>query len=315
MQDNQSSDNNSTTNYPGVAEGSPFRYSDLQIAKVTLTTTEGVTTGSSAMAHRMGLAEIELKTATYYAIAESNGGTSTITRSKDTNEEVTASSSFDDSGFYHVPMQKGNTNFYYAVVPTGEASTEFNSTAGADQWRDAYTATGLTSGGVDHYDAYSTRVGTSTYSGSFSFSGSYLTFNVPFTGTYTIECWGAQGCTAFTGMTSTVTQGGYGAYCYGKINCEKTDELYIYIGQQGASTKNTTAWNDGGASYNGSHAGDQTRGGGGSTDIRLTSGTWNTSSSLRSRIMVAGAGGGATDYNNGYAGCVTLFTKLMEQRK
>ena len=195
VEPNQSSDNNSTTNYPGVAEGSPFRYSDLQVAKVTLTTTatDGVTTGSSTMEHRMGLVELELKTATYYAIAESNGGTSTITRSQDTNEEVTASSSFDDSGSYHVPMQKGSTNFYYAVVLTGEASTQFNSTAGEDQWEDAYTATGLTSGGVDHYDAYSTRVGTSTYSGQFSYSGSYLTFEVPFTGTYTIECWGASG--------------------------------------------------------------------------------------------------------------------------
>ena len=255
------------------------------------------------MIHKMGLAEIELKTATYYAIAEANNGTSTITRTTDTNEEVTASSSFNSTSPYYVPMQKGTTKLYYAVVETGATTTQFNSNTGTDQWTAGITAENIAGGGMKHYDAYSQRVGTSTYSGSFSYSGSYLTFTVPFSGTFTVECWGAQGCAAFVGMTSTVTQGGYGAYCYGEISCQASDKLYIYIGKQGASTKNTAAWNGGGASYNGAHTGDQTRGGGGATDIRLTSGAWNNAASLRSRIMVAGAGGGATDYCDGAHAC------------
>ena len=246
------------------------------------------------MAHKMGLAEIELKTATYYAISEANSGTSSISRTQDTNENVTASSSFNTASPYHLPTRKGTTALYYAVVPTGSSSsTQFNSTTGTDQWSDAITATNISSGGVGHYDAYSTRVGTSTYAGSFSYCGTYLTFTVPFTGTYRIECWGAQG------RETTYHAYGRGSYVAGDIKLEKNELLYVYIGQQGNSTTKTGTWNGGGY-YSGRWA---VHGSGGAgTDVRLVSGVWNNFSSLKSRIIVA-AGGGADDDGASYSNC------------
>lgn len=259
-----------------------FKQQDLQIA---------VLSGNQFdMVHKMGLVEIELKTNTYNDIAESNSGTSTITTTT-TNRNATASSSFDNSGSYHVPMQSGSTNLYYAVVPTGDVSTQFNSTSGTDQWTAAYTATGLSSGELAHYDAYSTRVGISTYSGSFSYSGYYLTFTAPFTGTYRIECWGAQGCPP---RNSSDTAFGRGSYAAGDIELSANDVLYVYIGQQGP-TSTSGAWNGGGIHGNHSRQGC----GGGGTDVRLvnTSATnvWKEFASLKSRIIVAAGGGGCDD--------------------
>ena len=243
-----------------------FRLSDLQTSKMDLSGTTLLAT----MKHKKGVAEIELKTATYYAIVEANNGTSTITRTSNTNESVKASNSFASTGSYHVPVQKGSTDYYYAVVQTGTATTQFNSNSGTDQWASAYTATEIASGGLGHFEAYSTRVGTSTYSGQFSYSGTYLTFTVPFTGTYTIECWGAG-----------VENGG--AYVMGKKLFEKDNILYIYVGTQGKHSTNSILFGGGGISTNGPS-------GSGATDVRLIK------DDLYSRIIVAGGQGGMGGY-------------------
>ena len=271
-----------------------FKASDLQIAKVAIASSAG----TASMVHKMGLAEIELKTSTYYAVTEANSGTSSITRTQDTNENVTASSSFSTTSPYHLPTRKGTSALYYAVVPTGSSSsTQFNSTTGTDQWSSVITATNISSGEVGHYDAYSARVGTSKYSGSFSYSGTGLTFTAPFKGTYTIECWGASGGNS----NSNVNAYGRGAYVKGDISLSKDAVLYIYIGQQGA-TSSSTAWNGGGPKGTESLDGS----GGGATDIRTKTGlnstqlaawatAWSDDYGLRGRIMVAAGGAGSDD--------------------
>ena len=142
-------------------------------------------------------------------------------------------------------------------------------------------------------------INTSTYSYdvgkefTFDYTGYEQVFKPSVAGRYKVELWGAQG----ERITNNNSQG---AYVSGEITLSKDTNLFIYVGQKG--NKNLTqAYNGGGAgaqSYddgNGIHKGSS---GGGATDIRLTKGAWNDASSLRSRIIVAGAGGGSYIYTS-----------------
>ena len=116
-------------------------------------------------------------------------------------------------------------------------------------------------------------------------------FIVPADGKYKIELWGSSGGNS----SSSDAQGGKGAYTKGEIELIQGTKLYFYIGQAG-QYNNFISFNGGGRgslNYSGS--------GGGATDVRLVKSSWNDATSLRSRIMVAGAGGGAGhNYGNGY---------------
>ena len=83
----------------------------------------------------------------------------------------------------------------------------------------------------------------------------------------------------------------------GEISLISEYAIYIYVGQQGYRTTALTisggGWNGGGNGDTSGNDGNSRTGGGGSTDIRIISGNWNAWASLKSRIMVAGAGGGA----------------------
>jgi hypothetical protein len=117
----------------------------------------------------------------------------------------------------------------------------------------------------------------------YDFTGNFQTFNVPFDGTYQFEAWGAQG-----------TSVGLGAYTSGAISLNKGDNIFIYVGES-SNINNATSFN-GGTGSSGGYPG------GGATDFRLTSGTWNNTTGLRSRIMVAGGGGSGSAANRSYGG-------------
>lgn len=130
----------------------------------------------------------------------------------------------------------------------------------------------------------------------YKYTGDVQTFTAYFPGTYKIELWGAQG-----GGTDT-SPGGKGAFTVGTINLDKNDTLYIYVGEKGksnASTTNPGGYNGGG--YSGNDGGSQSYGGGGATDVRLVSGSWNDATGLKSRIMVAAGGGGNISASSRYS--------------
>ena len=132
----------------------------------------------------------------------------------------------------------------------------------------------------------------------YTYTGNYQTFVVPTTGVYKIELWGAQGGTA-SGYSI-----GLGGYTKGNITLTKNNQYYIYIGGAGQGIGNGTGgagWNGGGPGINAHDSNNRASGGGGATDIRLVNGTWNNTSGLRSRIMVAAGAGGASNYSNGGA--------------
>ena len=127
---------------------------------------------------------------------------------------------------------------------------------------------------------------------SYGAATNYQTFTAPVNGTYRFELWGAQG-----GSINTYL-GGLGAYTKGDIYLEKGTKLYFYVGGPGHYSG---GWNGGG---NGAIKGSGTgEGGAGATDVRTVSTspstTWDEINSLRSRIMVAAGGSGASAYDTG----------------
>ena len=116
----------------------------------------------------------------------------------------------------------------------------------------------------------------------YDYTGNAQYFIAPADGEYTLNVAGAQGGDLKSG------KGGYGGESTGKIKLKKGDTLRIYVGNK------PTGYN---SSFNGSSGsavhdiiGGSCAAGGGATDIR------RNGDSLEDRIIVAGAGGGATEY-------------------
>lgn len=129
----------------------------------------------------------------------------------------------------------------------------------------------------------------------FSYTGSVQTFTAPVDGEYTLEVGGAQGGVADYAKELGLS-GGKGGVSTGKVTLKKGEVLNIYVGQEGAPTRDA---------FNGGRYGQATfttgdgkfdrdkrtdGGGGGATDIR------KGGTDLSNRIIVAGGGGGATTY-------------------
>ena len=260
---------------------------DLQVAAVTTT---GSATRVFSMAHKMGLARIRLLKSLQNVTDVTNTTTKQIERTIADAGNLYATENMESG--YPVPLHvesedvANESKAYYYVVPT--STTIFRGlTTDANRWQSDIEVT-LTTSAFGDYSA--SRVGgVYSYTGDFQFCWSGLIFEVPFDGKYQIECWGAQG-----GGTVSDARGGYGGYTKGTIQLTKNTKLYIFVGNQPAlSTENS--FNGGGEANNTWYP---TEDGGGATDVRtyvasennLTE--WDDITSLRSRIMVAGAGGG-----------------------
>lgn len=128
----------------------------------------------------------------------------------------------------------------------------------------------------------------------FDYTGNYQVFTAPISGTYKVELWGAQG-------SVSTSYGGKGAYIRGEIYLIEGTSLYVYVGGNGQTN---LGYNGGGEGYSENYFG------GGATDIRIVSGKFDDFNSLKSRIMVAGGGGGNRNsaLTAGHAGGLTGIT-------
>ena len=111
---------------------------------------------------------------------------------------------------------------------------------------------------------------------NFDYTGNEQTFTAPFSGTFKLETWGAQGSTNLG--TNGKTAGGYGGYSVGILNLKKDNNIYINVGQ------NYNTIGEKLAAYNGGGIGDMSGGGGGED----TCPGWSTAT----ETMVSGSGGG-----------------------
>lgn len=121
----------------------------------------------------------------------------------------------------------------------------------------------------------------------FTACGMPQTFTAPVTGLYTIEAWGGQG---FNNDATGLTLNGKGGYAKGDISLSAGQRIFPYVGCAG--TRTTGGWNGGGDAIT-SYAAPTGNAGGGATDFRLIRATNPTDyTSLMSRVLVAGGGGG-----------------------
>lgn len=129
----------------------------------------------------------------------------------------------------------------------------------------------------------------------FAYTGGVQIFTAPEDGEYTFEAWGASG--GYGHQNNSTRAGGKGAYTYGKTHLAKGDVVYVYVGGVGNNARSCGIYCGGAGGWNGGAKGgddlnhdsqpDSAGGGGGATDFRL-------STSLNSRVMVAGGGAGGS---------------------
>ena len=122
-------------------------------------------------------------------------------------------------------------------------------------------------------------------------------YNLSFaSGTYFITLYGAAGGTTKF-LESIYTLGAYGGMVSGSITFITPKKLFLHVGSRGSDSNGGISGKGG---YNGGADGGEdlgnnhdcaSAGSGGATDIRTEEGLWNSKFGLRSRIMVAGAGG------------------------
>ena len=133
------------------------------------------------------------------------------------------------------------------------------------------------------------EVGMSPVTTTYNYDSSvpYYTLPYEYKGLNKFELYGAK-----AGLGRGSHYGGYGGYSSGVLNSmDYEGDLFVYVG--GASGNGIPAGYNGGGTGSSKDNYGRFTGGGGATDIRLVDGIWNDQTSLASRIMVAGGGGGS----------------------
>jgi len=127
----------------------------------------------------------------------------------------------------------------------------------------------------------------------YSYTNGVQTFTAQYTGTYTLEVWGAQGGTAGS------YAGGKGGYSSGNIYLTAGTKLYIYVGGKGVSghpsSKRSGGYNGGGSvSSSSDNPGNRTvASGGGATHIATVDrGVLKNYASYTSEVLIVAGGGG-----------------------
>ncbi|MBT2618459.1 glycine rich domain-containing protein [Bacillus sp. ISL-78] len=140
----------------------------------------------------------------------------------------------------------------------------------------------------------------------FQYTGNVQSFTVPYTGTYKLETWGAQGGNDTANVPTIYHQGGLGGYAEGEVSLTKGETIYVVVGGKGADTRTSTngGYNGGGNSVHGSA-------GGGATHIATADGLLASLSNDKSAVLIVAGGGGGVDYggkrdmDGGYAGGIS----------
>lgn len=131
----------------------------------------------------------------------------------------------------------------------------------------------------------------------FGYTGGVQTFQAPYSGSYTLETWGASG--GGINDLGASSHGGMGGYTKAKVNVNAGQTLYIYCGGAGVLS---SGYGTGGGYNGGGHGGNNGYGGGGMTHISTSN---NPATAGVSQSTVSG-GQGSQQFN--YTGGIQTFT-------
>ena len=283
-----------------------FKSQDLQIAKLT---------GSTAlftMVHKMGLLHIEMPQQSAYKTKymQISGSNWVENTTKKTNSGNTTSrdATINFSNSTWKPWAPSHTNCYLIGIPSSNVLPITAKRASTEDYEDYYnwSVTDQKISSTNGYTHYELSITNNVYlkqAWEFNYEGAGRSFAIPATGIYCFECWGAQG-----GSLDRVydygpdSNGGKGGYSMGIFAFTTTPTIYVYVGQGGIanSISSTRPFGGGGGGNNCSNLGTKGSQGGGSTDFRFVSATetdgWGGNSSLPTRFVIAGGGGGTSDW-------------------
>ena len=304
--------NTSTTgNHADQGDLDKFKAADLQVARAELDAP--VSTVKATMRRQVGLARFRF--ATSKTIPE------TITYTNNSNRTTSGSVTIAPSTTFLNNKAYLSGGIYYFWTKADETATFNSNPSDVNHWKEALNirlAAGAYTADADMVTVQDYRndwtfATTATY--IYTSTGNAQTFTVTDNCTATMECWGADGGPSpVSGNASAIP--GKGGYTKGDMLLAVDNILYVYVGGVGKNNVSTLGgyneggWNGGGiSSYNISGASyEPGSGGGGATDIRLVRASatdnkvWNTVASLRTRIMVAGGGGGCGYMKTGASG-------------
>ncbi len=249
------------------------------------------------MAHRMGLANIKMGSATAANSKE------TLTLSANTTT-VAYSTSTTNNAFYaldefetNLPYKVGIRNTsglccYFIVKPSNSYtfSTPYKYSDSYRQWNNITVSSSSNAIAAGKYRNLSTSTPKFKNLGRlYSYTGTCQTYtpiikNVK----YKMECWGADG-----GLAAGSTKAGAGGYSYGTKSLSSNAILYVAVGQEGTWSKYSTllvkGWNGGGPGGIGG------AGGGGCTHIATVTGQLKDLSSQKSAVLIVAGGGAGND--------------------
>ena len=218
----------------------------------------------------------------------------------------------------NTPCLSGGT--YYFWTKANQTVTFNSNPSDVNHWKEAVNinlAAGEYTADADIVTVQDHRYnwlcsGTATLTYSYNTGKQPYTLSVNDIGTFTMRCWGASGGGSLIDGKVSTSNISLGGYTYGELTLKEAQDFYVYVGGAGTDAALDTnvagGWNGGGNGHYDTSDNEAAGGGGGATDIRLVNGAWNDFASLKSRIMVAGGGGGMAWYRSsaeGYGGGLT----------
>ena len=276
---------------------------DLQVA-------EGVIDGDAAtltfnMAHSMGLAVLNLENKnipktrrfvnnnyTYYYPSYEHRVTTEPTKGKDytddnTKQTVRASNAFSGN----IPCSSKITAYRYFQIVKPSTNVSFKASDESGNPRSAWgTHTSYTFNVAQNAAVTKSIITDADFyqlARKYDFTQSVETFTALEGGTYTLECWGAQGANFDNGYVKLT--GGMGGYAKGMYTMNKEQSIFICVGgfQNGYNNKIPGVGNPGPA-------------GGGATSITTTNkGELSNFNLFRGEVLLVAGGGGAQDAGEG----------------